>query len=131
MVPRKMAATLLAVYVVAMLAEQTEGYISFYSHSDFQRMQEKERNKGQKKSLTLQQRSDEGAAANQERGRLIAPVEIGIRLNSRQLEKYQDVLEELEGWGPGRPPSGGSSTASEQPLRTPSPSLPPKILGGP
>ncbi|XP_062974995.1 promotilin [Elgaria multicarinata webbii] len=100
MVPRKVMATLLLLYMVAMLAEQSEGYIAFYSREDFRRMQEKEKNQAQKKSLTLQERSDtrDFPELSDDEGqviKLIAPVEIGIHLNSRQLEKYQDVLEEL------------------------------------
>nr|XP_056701483.1 promotilin [Euleptes europaea] len=100
MVPGKVTATLLLLYMVAMLAKQSEGFISFYSHGDFERMKERERNQGQKESLTLQKRSDTRGFArlSEDEGqviKLIAPVEIGIHLNSKQLEKYQDVLEEL------------------------------------
>ncbi|CAM4684874.1 unnamed protein product, partial [Caretta caretta] len=106
MVSRKVVASLLVVYVVAMLAEQTEGYLAFFTRSDIERMQlqEKERNKAQKKSLMLQKRS-EGREVTElsdvegvDEGEIIkltAPGEIGMRLNARQLEKYQHVLEEL------------------------------------
>ncbi|XP_074833353.1 promotilin [Carettochelys insculpta] len=103
MVSRKVVASLLVVYVVAMLAEQTEGYLAFFTRSDFERMQERERNKAQKKSLMLQKRS-EGRdvtelstedVANGEIIKLTAPEESGIRLSARHLEKYQHVLEEL------------------------------------
>uniref|UniRef100_A0A8C3PED6 Motilin n=1 Tax=Chrysemys picta bellii TaxID=8478 RepID=A0A8C3PED6_CHRPI len=60
MVSRKVVASLLVVYVVAMLAEQTEGYLAFFTRSDIERMQEKQRNKAQKKSLMLQKRSEGG-----------------------------------------------------------------------
>ncbi|XP_010120894.1 PREDICTED: promotilin, partial [Chlamydotis macqueenii] len=62
MVSKKVVAGLLLVYVVSMLAEQTEGFVPFFTQSDFRKMQEKERNKGgQKKSLTsLQQLEEEG-----------------------------------------------------------------------
>ncbi|XP_061486601.1 promotilin [Rhineura floridana] len=61
---------------------------------------EKEKNQAQKKSLTLQQRSDtrDFPELSEDEGqiiKLIAPVELGIHLNSRQLEKYQNILEEL------------------------------------
>ncbi|XP_054837661.1 promotilin [Eublepharis macularius] len=99
MVPRKVMATFLLLYMVAMLAKQSEGFISFFNPGEFERMQARERNQGQKESLTMQKRSDtKGFAKFSEDGqviKLIAPVEIGIHLNSRQLEKYQDALEEL------------------------------------
>ncbi|XP_033006913.1 promotilin [Lacerta agilis] len=99
MVPRKVVVTLLLLYMVAMLAKQSEGYLAFYTPDDFRKMQEKERNRAQKKSLTLQQQSDTGdfPELSEDEGqiiKLIAPVEIGIHL-SKQLEKYQDVLKEL------------------------------------
>ncbi|XP_074792386.1 promotilin isoform X1 [Natator depressus] len=106
MVSRKVVTSLLVVYVVAMLAEQTEGYLAFFTRSDIERMQlqEKERSKAQKKSLMLQKRS-EGREVTElsdvegvDEGEIIkltAPGEIGMRLNARQLEKYQHVLEEL------------------------------------
>ncbi|XP_019369731.1 PREDICTED: promotilin isoform X2 [Gavialis gangeticus] len=104
MVSRRAVVTLLVVYGMAMLAEQTEGFLPIFTHSDIQRMQERERNKGQKKSLTLQQRSEEGdftgpsnmeGVSEGEMIKLTAPVEIRMQLNSRQLEKYQGVLEKL------------------------------------
>ncbi|XP_030417220.1 promotilin isoform X1 [Gopherus evgoodei] len=106
MVSRKVVASLLVVYVVAMLAEQTEGYLAFFTRSDIERMQlqEKQRNKAQKKSLILQKRSEGGditELSDMERvdeGKIIkltAPGETGMRLDASQLEKYQHVLEEL------------------------------------
>ncbi|KAM9148621.1 promotilin [Pangshura tecta] len=104
MVSRSVVASLLVVYVVAMLAEQTEGYLAFFTRSDIERMQEKQRNKAQKKSLTLQKRSEGGDVTELsdvervDEGEIIkltAPAETGMRLDARQLEKYQHVLEEL------------------------------------
>ncbi|XP_026510916.1 promotilin-like [Terrapene carolina triunguis] len=104
MVSRKVVASLLVVYVVAMLAEQTEGYLAFFTRSDIERMQEKQRNKAQKKSLMLQKRSEGGDVTElsdvervDEGGiiKLTAPGETGMRLDARQLEKYQHILEEL------------------------------------
>ncbi|XP_067387788.1 promotilin [Emydura macquarii macquarii] len=106
MVSRKVVASLLVVYVVAMLAEQTEGYLAFFTRSDFERMQlqEKERNKAQRKSLMMQKRSEDGDVIKLsdtegvEEGEIIkltAPGETGMRLNAKQLEKYQHILEEL------------------------------------
>uniref|UniRef100_A0A8D2KVK4 Motilin n=1 Tax=Varanus komodoensis TaxID=61221 RepID=A0A8D2KVK4_VARKO len=100
MVPRKVMATFLLLYMAAMLAKQSEGYIAFYSREDFRRMQEKEKNQAQKKSLTLEEQSDtrDFPDFSDDEGqviKLIVPVEIGIHLNPRQLGKYQDVLEEF------------------------------------
>ncbi|XP_068929578.1 promotilin [Petaurus breviceps papuanus] len=104
MVSSKIIATVLMIYIATMLAAQTEGFVPIFTYSDVQRMQEKERNKGQKKSLSVQQRSEEDdpmalmdfkKEEEDEMIKLTAPVEIGIRMNSRQLEKYRGVLEEL------------------------------------
>ncbi|NWX71104.1 MOTI protein, partial [Alca torda] len=115
MVSKKVVASLLLVYVVSMLAEQTEGFVPFFTQSDFQKMQEKERNKGgQKKSLTSLQQLEEEGFSEQSTGdankvktiqKLFSslqsllpgavPVRPGMWLTPRQLEKYQDVLEKL------------------------------------
>ncbi|KAG5196813.1 hypothetical protein MJG53_017191 [Ovis ammon polii x Ovis aries] len=103
MLSRKATAILLVVHAAAMLASQTEGFVPIFTYSEVQRMQEKERYKGQKKSLSVQQRSEEVGPADpaepreekQEVIKLTAPVEIGMRMNSRQLEKYQATLEGL------------------------------------
>ncbi|KAM6333248.1 promotilin [Alca torda] len=104
MVSKKVVASLLLVYVVSMLAEQTEGFVPFFTQSDFQKMQEKERNKGgQKKSLTSLQQLEEEGFSEQSTGdankvktiQLAVPVRPGMWLTPRQLEKYQDVLEKL------------------------------------
>uniref|UniRef100_A0A663F677 Uncharacterized protein n=1 Tax=Aquila chrysaetos chrysaetos TaxID=223781 RepID=A0A663F677_AQUCH len=39
MVSKKVVASLLLVYVVSMLAEQTKGFVPFFTKSDFQKMQ--------------------------------------------------------------------------------------------
>uniref|UniRef100_A0A8B9ZJY3 Motilin n=1 Tax=Anas platyrhynchos TaxID=8839 RepID=A0A8B9ZJY3_ANAPL len=94
MVSKKAMASLLLVYVVSMLAEQTEGFVPFFTQSDFRKMQEKERNREQKKSLTpLQQLDEEGLA--EQAGADVTTIQPGMWLISRQLEKYQDVLEKL------------------------------------
>ncbi|XP_038604685.1 promotilin [Tachyglossus aculeatus] len=101
MVSRRAVAFLLVVYVAAMMAE---GFVPIFTHSDVQRMQERERNKGQKKSLTVQKRLDQGGLRTlaephgeeeDEIVQLAAPVGIGLRMNSRQLAKYRGILEEL------------------------------------
>ncbi|XP_035203022.1 promotilin isoform X1 [Oxyura jamaicensis] len=100
MVSKKVMASLLLAYVVSLLAEQTEGFVPFFTQSDFRKMQEKERNREQKKSLTpLQQLDEEGLAEQGDTDvktiQLAVPVKAGMWLISRQLEKYQDVLEKL------------------------------------
>ncbi|NXB77437.1 MOTI protein, partial [Donacobius atricapilla] len=119
MVSRKVVASLLLVSLLSVLAEQTQAFMPFFTQSDFQKMQEKERSKaGQKKSLSsLQQLEEEGfseqsgvdvnaAKALQVCGaiRLKKPMRtsrgqgaLPVRawLTPRQLEKYQDVLEKL------------------------------------
>ncbi|XP_070313015.1 promotilin [Odocoileus virginianus] len=100
MLSRKATAILLVVHAAAMLASQTEAFVPIFTYGEVQRMQEKERYKGQKKSLSVQQRSEEVDPAEpweekQEVIKLTAPVEIGMRMNSRQLEKYQATLEGL------------------------------------
>lgn len=44
MVSKKVVASLLLVYVVSMLAEQTEGFVPFSTQSDFRKMQVTPRN---------------------------------------------------------------------------------------
>ncbi|XP_077015525.1 promotilin [Tamandua tetradactyla] len=104
MVSCKTVAVLLVVHVAAMLASQTEAFVPIFTYSELQRMQEKERNKGQKKSLSVQPRSEEAGPLDsrdpmEEEGskiiKLTAPVEIGMRMDSRRLEKYQAALEAL------------------------------------
>ncbi|XP_040838956.1 promotilin [Ochotona curzoniae] len=104
MVSRKTVATLLLVHVVAMLASQTEAFVPIFTYSELQRMQERERHRGHAKSLSVQQRAEPAAAwvpaepaleEESRRSQLTAPVEIGWRMNSRQLEKYRDALEGL------------------------------------
>ncbi|XP_009463976.1 PREDICTED: LEM domain-containing protein 2 [Nipponia nippon] len=106
MVSKKVVTSLLLVYVVAVLAEQTEGFVPFFTQSDFwkMQMQEKERSKGgQEKSLTsLQQQEEESSSEQSSAGvnkakatQLAVPAKAGMWLAPRQLEKYQDVLEKL------------------------------------
>ncbi|XP_077610951.1 promotilin [Crocuta crocuta] len=104
MVSRKVVAALLLVHVATMLASQTEAFVPIFTHSELQRFREKERNKGQKKSLIVQQRSEEEGPLDptepteEEENqvlKLTAPVEIGMRMSSRQLEKYRAALEGL------------------------------------
>ncbi|XP_057241348.1 promotilin [Malurus melanocephalus] len=102
MVSRKVVATLLLVHLLSMLAEQTHGFMPFFTQSDFLKMQEKERNKaGQKKSLSSLQQLEEEVFSKQSGVDVNAaktfqqalPVRAWHTL--RQLEKYQDVLEKL------------------------------------
>ncbi|KAM6185739.1 LOW QUALITY PROTEIN: promotilin [Rhynchocyon petersi] len=98
MASRKAVAALLLVHVVTMLASQTGAFVPIFTYSELQRIQEMERSKGQKKSLSVQQRSEgsgplEPLEPTEEEGgrriKLTAPVEIGMKMNSRQLEKYR------------------------------------------
>ncbi|XP_037699320.1 promotilin [Choloepus didactylus] len=104
MVSCKAVATLLVVHTATMLASQTEAFVPIFTYSELQRMQEKEQNRGQKKSLSVQPRSegasplDSGEPMEEDRNKIIkltAPVKIGMRMDSRQLEKYRGALEGL------------------------------------
>nr|BAI66099.1 motilin precursor [Suncus murinus] len=95
---------LLLVHMATMLASQIEAFMPIFTYGELQKMQEKEQNKGQKKSLGVQRRAEEsgplglGDPTDGEESpmiKLTAPVEIGIWMNSRQLEKYWAALEEL------------------------------------
>ncbi|XP_069488710.1 promotilin-like [Ambystoma mexicanum] len=100
MVSRKVVSVLLAAYLVAMLAEQAQGFLPIFTISESMRMQEKMRNNAMKKSV----RSEEGDVADlssyenlqeDEIIKLTAPVEFGLRLSARQMEKYRVALEGL------------------------------------
>ncbi|XP_075409963.1 promotilin [Tenrec ecaudatus] len=102
MVSPKAVAALLAVHVAALLASRAEAYVPIFTYSELQRMEEQERDRGQKKSL--QQRSEKEVSLGPTEPlegegsrpfKLTAPMEIGIRMNSRQLEKYRAALEGL------------------------------------
>nr|QBB72930.1 motilin [Balaenoptera omurai] len=104
MLSRKAVAFLLVVHAAIILASQTEAYIPIFTYGEVQRMQEKERYEGQKKSLSVQQRSEKVGPLDpaepleeeeKEVIKLTAHVEIGMRMNSRQLEKYRATLEGL------------------------------------
>ncbi|EHA97931.1 Promotilin, partial [Heterocephalus glaber] len=104
MVSPKAMAALLVVHVTALLAAQTEAFIPRMQFCTMLCPQERERSRGQKKSLSMQQRSEEAGpqypwelTEEEENGviKLTAPVEIGMRLSARQLEKYQAVLDAL------------------------------------
>ncbi|XP_036990347.2 promotilin isoform X2 [Artibeus jamaicensis] len=104
MVSCKTVAALLVVHAVALLASQTEAFVPIFTYSEVKKMQEKERSKGQKKSLSEQQWSEDtgaldlaeptGEKEDQVFG-LTAPMEIRIRMDSRQLEKYRAAVEGL------------------------------------
>ncbi|XP_043932420.1 promotilin isoform X2 [Protopterus annectens] len=106
MVSRTVIGCLIVVCVMAMLAEKTEGFISFFTPSDVRKMMEKERVKGLKKSTNLQQRSEgstlldmtEPQGVEKEtiiKSQMSAPLEIGVRINADQLQRYKDVLGEV------------------------------------
>ncbi|XP_062365330.1 promotilin-like [Cinclus cinclus] len=104
MVSRKVVASLLLVSLLSVLAEQTQGFMPFFTQSDFQKMQlqEKERNRaGQKKSLSSLQQLEEDGFSEQSgvdvkaAKTLQQALPVRAWLTPRQLEKYQDVLEKL------------------------------------
>uniref|UniRef100_A0A2K6C055 Promotilin n=1 Tax=Macaca nemestrina TaxID=9545 RepID=A0A2K6C055_MACNE len=93
MVSRKAVAALLVVHAAAMLASRTEAFVPIFTYGELQRSQTKERchSKGQKKSLSVWQEVwGEGPVDP-----LTAPLEIGMRIELRQLEKYRAALEGL------------------------------------
>ncbi|XP_045861701.1 promotilin isoform X1 [Meles meles] len=123
MVSQKAVAALLVVHVAVMLASQTEAFVPMFTHSELQKIREKERNKGQKKSLVLQKRSEEVGPLDlvepteEEENqvlKLTAPVEIGMKMNSRQLEKYWAALEELLGEALLSAQNGGEERGGEE-----------------
>ncbi|MEE6492990.1 hypothetical protein FKM82_016694 [Ascaphus truei] len=107
MASRAAVSTLLVIYGLCMLAEKTRGLQPFFSHSQAREMQKEwERNKALKKSV--QQRSEGGelrglGGLEEDVIRLRAPVEFEMRLDSRQMETYRDILENLLNEGPVKP----------------------------
>ncbi|MGH0176712.1 UNVERIFIED_CONTAM: hypothetical protein FKN15_072810 [Acipenser sinensis] len=100
MVHGKVIGSLLVVCLVAMLAEQTEGFFSFFSPSDMRRMMEKEKSKTGKKSVRSGETESGELAAperymEEEAARLGSPLEIGVRLSPRQFDKYGAALGEV------------------------------------
>ncbi|XP_048203272.1 promotilin isoform X2 [Perognathus longimembris pacificus] len=99
MVSRKAVAILLVVHAATMLASQTEAFIPIFTYHELQKMQEKERSNRQKKFPNIWQRSEKEEPSEEEEEnftiQLTAPVEIGMRMNSRQLEKYRAAQEGL------------------------------------
>ncbi|XP_058860531.1 motilin-like [Acipenser ruthenus] len=100
MVHGKVIGSLLVVCLVAMLAEQTEGFLSFFSPSDMRRMMEKEKSKTGKKSVRSGETESGELAAperymEEEAAMLGTPLEIGVRLSSRQFDKYGAALGEV------------------------------------
>ncbi|MBV96774.1 Promotilin, partial [Eschrichtius robustus] len=107
MLSRKAVAFLLVVHAAIMLASQTEAYIPIFTYGEVQKMQCR-KGKGAvrraKKSLSVQQRSEKVGPLDpaepleeeeKEVIKLTAHVETGMRMNSRQLEKYRATLEGL------------------------------------
>lgn len=100
MVHGKVIGSLLVVCLVAMLAEQTEGFLSFFSPSDMRRMMEKEKSKTGKKSVRSGETESGELAAperymEEEAAMLGTPLEIGVRLSPRQFDKYGAALGEV------------------------------------
>ncbi|XP_063813298.1 promotilin-like isoform X2 [Pseudophryne corroboree] len=97
---RKVLPVLLLAYGICMLAEDTHGsFLHFFSHSDACNMQ------GGPCKKFLQQRSEggdlRGAGGMEEESiiKLKAPVEIELRLDSQQMENFQNIVEDMFGDG--------------------------------
>ncbi|XP_069046550.1 motilin-like [Lepisosteus oculatus] len=102
MLHSKVIGCLLGVCVLAMLAKQTEGFLSFISPSDMRRMMEQEKVKAGKKSVDLEPRSEErefGKLASTEWNvkddAVQEPLEIGVRLTHQRLNKLAPALGEI------------------------------------
>ncbi|XP_035151221.2 promotilin isoform X2 [Callithrix jacchus] len=105
MVSRKTVAALLVVHTAAMLATQTEAFVPIFTYGELQKMQERERNKGQKKSLSIWQRSGEEGPAD--------PTEPIKEEENKMIENH-----DIQSWkGPLGLPSPASSCSSEDPVR--------------
>ncbi|KAM4701158.1 promotilin isoform 2-T2 [Discoglossus pictus] len=99
MVSRVAVSSLLVIYGLCMLAEKTQAsFLHFYTHSDVCNMQ---REKGRACKKSLQQRSEGGelrgvgGLEEEDTARLRAPLEIELRLDSRQMEIYRDIVDEI------------------------------------
>uniref|UniRef100_UPI00398E333E motilin-like n=1 Tax=Pristiophorus japonicus TaxID=55135 RepID=UPI00398E333E len=102
MVSKQIMISLVVVYVVAMLAEETEGFLSFLSPNDFQKNLENDRIRlGKKVPVNRQQRSEEsslsevlGPEVMKDVIKLCVPFEIGIKMNTKQFQKYGELVGE-------------------------------------
>ncbi|XP_048408980.1 motilin-like [Stegostoma tigrinum] len=102
MISKRVIINLMVVCVVAMLAEETEGFLSFLSPSDYQKKLENDRIRvGKNLPMNLQKRSEENnlseVSSTEEMKviKLCVPFEIGIKMNTKQYQKYGEHLGEL------------------------------------
>ncbi|XP_067913794.1 motilin-like [Heterodontus francisci] len=99
---KRIMISMLVVCVLAMLAEETEGFLSFLSPSDYRKKLENDRIRvGKKVPVNLQQRSEErslsevlGTEDMKEVIKLCVPFEIGIKMNTKQFQQYRELLGE-------------------------------------
>ncbi|XP_060701005.1 promotilin-like [Hemiscyllium ocellatum] len=96
MISKRIMINVMVVCIVAMLAEQTEGFLTFLSPRDYQKKIE-----NYKSRMNLQKRSEENnlpEVSSMEEMKVIklcVPFEIGIKLSSKQFQKYGEHLGEL------------------------------------
>ncbi|XP_038675386.1 motilin-like isoform X2 [Scyliorhinus canicula] len=103
MISKSVMISLMVVCIVAMLAEETEGFLSFLSPSDYQKKLQNDRIRvGKKVPVHRQQRSEEhslsevlGMEDMKDTIKFCVPLEIGIKMNIKQFQKYKELLGEL------------------------------------
>ncbi|KAM8975884.1 promotilin [Pelodytes ibericus] len=94
---RTAVSILLVIYGLCMLAEKTQGsFAHFYSHSDACKMQNRMCRKFVQRSEGSEFRGD-GGLGEKDVVKMRAPLEIEVRLDSPQIENYQDIVEDLFG----------------------------------
>ncbi|XP_050948821.1 motilin-like [Labeo rohita] len=91
---------LLLVYVVALLAEQAEGHIAFFSPKEMRELREKE---GRKDADSMRDGVLTDEMSPEEDGGESAPVEIGLKLTAKKGhigsafgKMLQSIVEEVE-----------------------------------
>ncbi|XP_007892418.1 promotilin isoform X1 [Callorhinchus milii] len=87
-----------------MLAERTEGFLSFLSPFDLQKIIAKNRIRMEKNMAeNLQRRSEENGSPEglgrdetaEEIVRVCVPLEVGVKMNAKQLLKYENLVGEI------------------------------------
>ncbi|XP_053313819.1 promotilin-like [Spea bombifrons] len=96
---RTAISTLLIIYGLCMLAEKSQGsFAHFYSHSDACNMQQREKSRACKKFMQRSERGDlreEGGLQEKDVLKMSAPLEIELKIDSQQMENYQDIIEDI------------------------------------
>ncbi|XP_078053997.1 motilin-like [Mustelus asterias] len=118
MTSKNVMISMMVICIVAMLAEETEGFLSFLSPSDYQKkivrktlksfkyltdcVQNDRIRKGNEVPVHLQQRFEErslsevlGMEDMKEVIKVCVPLEIGIKMNAKQSQKYGELLSEF------------------------------------